>query len=144
MSNSVLVEEASGLLVEIRNGTTVLETAPDQELLVVDGGQPVVAEQVTVNEVTESSVTATVIETLYVLPTEQVPEEEQVYAKRVDFVSDLLIYRGEAPVGSLESSSVWRIRRITLGLDDDVTEEWADGDANFDNVWDNRGSLTYI
>lgn len=70
-------------------------------------------------------------------------EDELTYAKRVDFVNDDIIYRGEATVGSLENSAVWRIRKITLSVDGDVKEEWADGSAAFAYVWDNRQSLSY-
>lgn len=72
-----------------------------------------------------------------------IPEEEMPYSKRTDFASESLIYRGEAAPGSEESSPVWRIRRLTISVDDDVTEEWADGDANFDNVWADRIALNY-
>lgn len=70
-------------------------------------------------------------------------EEEMAYAKRTDFATESLIYRGEAAVGSATSASVWRIRRLTLAADDDVTEEWAGGTAEFDKIWDDRASLTY-
>lgn len=77
----------------------------------------------------------------------QVVEDGQMpYAKRTDFVdASNLIYRGEATVGSAESASVWRIRRLTIDVnsDDDVTEEWQDGNANFDNVWDDRAAGSY-
>jgi len=72
-----------------------------------------------------------------------VSEEDMAYAKRVDFVSELLLYRGEAVPGAATNTATWRIRRVTLGVDNDVTEEWADGNANFDNVWDNRLLLSY-
>jgi hypothetical protein len=65
------------------------------------------------------------------------------YAKQTDFVTDSLIYRGEAAVGSLTSAAAWRIRKLVLGIDGDVSETWADGDANFDNIWDDRISLSY-
>lgn len=71
------------------------------------------------------------------------PEEEVAQAKRVDFITDTLLYRGEADPGKLDSESAWRIRRITIGPDDDVTEEWADGSANYNKVWDNRLGYTY-
>lgn len=72
-------------------------------------------------------------------------EEFAVYAKRVDFVSDNLLYRGEAAVGSADSEAVWRIRRITFGaIDGDVTEQWAGGTADFDKAWADRLSLTYV
>lgn len=74
-----------------------------------------------------------------------VVEDDVMYAKRVDFVSDDLLYRGEAAVGSLPSGAVWRIRRIAFNpLDGDVIEQWAEGNANFDKAWDDRASLVYV
>lgn len=70
-------------------------------------------------------------------------EEDMVYAKQTDFVTDALIYKGEAVVGSSTASAVWRIRRLVLGVDGDVSETWASGNANFDKIWDNRASLIY-
>ena len=70
-------------------------------------------------------------------------EEEMKYAERVDFASSTVIYRGEAAPGASEGAAVWRVRRMVLGLDNDVTTTWADGNADFDNVWTNRASLGY-
>lgn len=72
-----------------------------------------------------------------------ISEDDIVYSKRVDFVTDNLLYRGEALVGTSEAASLWRIRRVTIGVDGDVTEVWASGTANFDKVWDNRLLLIY-
>ena len=72
-----------------------------------------------------------------------VSEEDVMYSKRVDFITDLELYRGEAAVGSSESSAVWRIRKVTLAIDGDVAEKWASGTALFDKVWADRASLTY-
>lgn len=69
---------------------------------------------------------------------------EIVFSKRTDIVNDNLIYKGEAYVGSSSANPVWRIRRLTISVDGDVTEEWADGNSNFDNIWNDRGNLTYI
>lgn len=69
--------------------------------------------------------------------------EEMAYAKRIDWISETVLYKGEALPGALPSEAAWRIRRITLASDDDVTEEWAGGSAEFTNIWDNRGSLSY-
>lgn len=69
--------------------------------------------------------------------------EEEVYSKRVDFINDNLLYKGEAAVGALESATVWRIRKIVIGSDGDVTETYADGDANFDNAWTDRLTKVY-
>ena len=52
-------------------------------------------------------------------------------------------YLGKAQVGSATSAAVWQIQKLTFGIDGDVTITWADGNAAFDNVWDNRASLSY-
>lgn len=71
-------------------------------------------------------------------------DEEMPYSKRVDFITDDELYKGEAAVGSSESSPAWRIRKLTIGLDGDVTEIWADGNSNYDNIWTNRLTYSYI
>lgn len=70
-------------------------------------------------------------------------EEDIVYSKRIDFINDNLLYKGEAAVGSSESNPVWRIRKIVVGADGDVTEVWAGGTADFTNSWINRASYIY-
>lgn len=74
-----------------------------------------------------------------------IPESEMVYAERVDFIGDTLIYRGEATAGTLDADPLWRIRRLTVNpaSDDDITTEWADGVSTFNKVWDDRASLGY-
>lgn len=69
--------------------------------------------------------------------------EEMPYSKRTDVVSDSLLYRAEALPGAQDDAAVWRIRRIEIGSDGDVIEKWADGNALFDNVWNDRSQLTY-
>jgi hypothetical protein len=70
-------------------------------------------------------------------------EEESVYSKRIDFISETVLYKGEAAVGALEGAGVWRIRKITIANDNDVTETWAGGTANFDKAWADRATLIY-
>lgn len=70
-------------------------------------------------------------------------EDDIMYSKRVDFVTDTELYRGEATTGSSENSAVWRIRKLVIAIDGDVTETWASGNANFDKVWADRASLSY-
>ena len=65
-----------------------------------------------------------------------------VYSKRIDFISDNELYKGEAQVGTTEASSGWRIRRVVIAQDGDVAETWAGGTANFDKQWSDR--LIYI
>lgn len=73
-----------------------------------------------------------------------VAEEDVAYAKRIDFEdNETVIYKGEADPGTLDSAGTWRIRRLTLNAESDVTEEWADGNADFDNVWSDHLTLTY-
>lgn len=51
-------------------------------------------------------------------------------------------YVGFAEIGSTTSNSVWRVMRIVEnGNSTSVT--FANGNFNFDNVWDDRASLTY-
>lgn len=58
-----------------------------------------------------------------------------------------VLYKGEANPGTANSSALWRIQRITITTDvggnDDVTIEWASGSASFNQVWDDRASLSY-
>ena len=50
-------------------------------------------------------------------------------------------YIGQAAIGSDESQAVWQIKKVdeTSG----IVITYADGDANYNNIWDNRTSLTY-
>lgn len=99
---------------------------------------------------TESSVlierpTSTLLVTGLVGPAgaDGLSEEEMVYSKRVDFVTDNELYKGEALVGSSENLPAWRVRKIIIGNDGDVTETWASGNALFDKVWSDRSTLIY-
>ena len=69
--------------------------------------------------------------------------EEVAQAKRVDFITDTLLYRGEAAPGTSESEPYWRLRRIIIGSDNDVTEEWAQGNAEYNKIWNNRLVYSY-
>ena len=69
--------------------------------------------------------------------------EEELYSKRIDFISDSILYKGEAEVGSSENSSSWRIRKIEIYPDGDISETWANGTANTTHIWSNRLSYTY-
>lgn len=58
-----------------------------------------------------------------------------------------IIYKGEATAGELLSAATWRIQQITVTTDgggnDDIGILWADGDTDFNNVWDDRLGLSY-
>ena len=51
-------------------------------------------------------------------------------------------YLGYADAGSLTSAPLWAIKKIDE-VSNDVAITWADGNTNFDNIWDNRLTLTY-
>lgn len=70
-------------------------------------------------------------------------EGEDVLAKRVDFVGEDIIYKAEAPVGTTDGSALWRIRKITIAVDGDVSETWASGNSTFNKIWTDRLTYTY-
>lgn len=71
----------------------------------------------------------------------QVNQIYQDYILKIDDSHQHITYIGQARPGSLSSQAVWRIKRVDASSGVDVT--FADGNANFDNVWDNRASLNY-
>lgn len=83
----------------------------------------------------------------------KVAEEEVKLAERLDFVITgsgageiTTLYVGRAATGSVDSAAVWSVSRsvIESGLDNDTVTTWADGNADFDNIWDDRLTLTYV
>ncbi len=52
------------------------------------------------------------------------------------------IYCGYAPIGTAPSAAGWAILKI-WNVGNIISYLWADGNRNFDNVWDNRSALTY-
>lgn len=60
----------------------------------------------------------------------------------IDEVDGNTTYIALAKVGAVTSDPVWQIRKVYKVAS--VTKFlYADGNALFDNVWDNRASLTY-
>lgn len=66
-------------------------------------------------------------------------------ATRIDFITDDLVYRGTAIPGSLDSSPVWAITKITFDTPNngDVIAIWANGSNVANQIWDNHLFLTY-
>jgi hypothetical protein len=62
---------------------------------------------------------------------------------RINSSNSLISYLGEAEPGSNTGNAVWRVRRITETSTGEVRVDWADGNGNFDNIFDNRESLSY-
>ena len=67
------------------------------------------------------------------------PVSSYAYAMQLD-EGATYTYVGEAVPGTLTSAGSWRIKRLTNASGALL---WADGNASFDNVWDNRASLSY-
>lgn len=67
------------------------------------------------------------------------------YATRYDqdAATPTFAYLGKAPVGTATSAAAWQVQKLVFGVDGDVEVTWADGNAAFDNVWDDRASLSY-
>lgn len=58
--------------------------------------------------------------------------------------SDNMIYLGKAIPGTATATAAWQIRKMTYDGSDNLTViELADGNDDFDNIWDNRAALSY-
>lgn len=53
-------------------------------------------------------------------------------------------YLGKSVTGSVTSGAVWQVRRLSFDGAGGVRIYWADGNGEYDNVWDNRASLQYL
>jgi hypothetical protein len=60
----------------------------------------------------------------------------------VDESNSNVVYKGFANPGALTTQPVWAIQKITNsgGI---LSYQWADGNKNFDNIWNNRKTLPY-
>jgi hypothetical protein len=62
-----------------------------------------------------------------------------------DPASSTVTYMGLAAPGTATSAALWQISKITFdGSGNFLSQKWADGNGNLDNVWDDRASLTYV
>lgn len=66
----------------------------------------------------------------------------ELKAFRLDADSPTVQYLGYAAARTATNAAAWQIKRLTIS-GESVIAEWADGDVEFDNVWDNRASLNY-
>lgn len=72
--------------------------------------------------------------------TAKLVELQNNYAVRTE-TSGSVTYVGKAEVGSASSSAKWQIQKIDETSGTVIT--WADGNALFDNIWDDRATLSY-
>ena len=70
--------------------------------------------------------------------------EAPALIQRTDYnASNLPIYIGLAVPTSLASAAVWQIRKLTYTGNNVTLIEFADGNTEMDNIWDNRVSASY-
>lgn len=69
--------------------------------------------------------------------------EDKRLTVRLDEVSDALFYVGKALIGKVDSDPNWLIvRYTTTGVV--LKSEYANGSEAFDQVWNDRTTLTYV
>jgi hypothetical protein len=64
------------------------------------------------------------------------------YVPRVDNSNPVYLYIGMALPSANPASAVWQIKRFDISAG--LIGAYADGNADFDNVWNDRNALTYI
>jgi hypothetical protein len=74
-------------------------------------------------------------------PSNPLPTSAPTLTPMLDDSADPVLYVGEAQPGVATSAPLWRIKRVDVSAG--AITAWADSDANFDNVWDDRVSLSY-
>ncbi len=57
--------------------------------------------------------------------------------------SNLTEYLGKAVPGTATSAATWQIKKLIYSGNYVIEILFADGDGDFDNVWDNHASLSY-
>ena len=73
-------------------------------------------------------------------------EIQSNYTKRFDIqdTDSTKIFIGYASHGTATNVASWQIKLITLDANGvPVSLQWADSDEAFDNIWNNRTSLSY-
>ncbi|MBA2611303.1 MAG: hypothetical protein H0U95_04975 [Bacteroidetes bacterium] len=60
----------------------------------------------------------------------------------IDESNPNVIYKGFASPAAITQDAVWAIQRVSINAEI-CSYQWADGNKNFDNVWNNRATLIY-
>ncbi len=66
-----------------------------------------------------------------------------VYATRVDVASSTVTYIGKTYAGNSPAVAEWRIQRMTSDPSGSLVIEYANGSTAYDQVWNDRASLSY-
>lgn len=69
-------------------------------------------------------------------------EDASNFTTKIDSADAATTYIGKALLGTVTSDNKWQIKKISV--DENVTTiSFANGDDDFNQIWDNRASLTY-
>ena len=139
------IGEETYLFYDIVSGSLrIWDGTPGGQLLAGGGGAS------SLNDLTDVDLTTTaplVGEHLEWNGTDWIPGEagavEIATTIRDDYITDYLMYRGDATPGSLEADSVWRLQKIVTDVNGDVTVTFANGDSDFIYIWNDRLTYTY-
>lgn len=124
---TVVTEDNSTIVQAVDNDVNIVEIS-DNNIVIYEQSEPVLIESV------QQGPTG---------PQGPAGGEEVPLAKQVDFITDNEMYIGEANPGTASNSAAWRIKYVVIAGDGDVAVTWADGNDNFDNIWDNRLTYSY-
>lgn len=64
--------------------------------------------------------------------------------ERYAYSGNNIVYIGKTRPGSSPESAKWQICRLYYTGTNPVQKRWANGDAKFDKVWDNRAAYSYV
>lgn len=69
----------------------------------------------------------------------------EIYTKVLDYdASNNILYSGEALPGSGKAAAVWQIKKYLYDASSNLTDiQYANGNKNYTNVWNDRASLSY-
>lgn len=62
---------------------------------------------------------------------------------REDESQPSVVYKGYAVANANTYDALWAIQKISR-IDNQIIYEWADGNENYDNIWDNRYAIQYF
>ena len=79
---------------------------------------------------------------LRIVPGLVVVNQDAVELLRTDVAGAGVTYNGYALTGTLNTANSWKIARVTV-VGAITTIEYADGNSGFDNIWNDRATLTY-
>ena len=128
--------------VPITNNTSFISTKNTETVVSLSALESAVI-LISTNTVLVETPISTVLVTGIIGPKGESSEDLDMYSKRVDTISDNEMYIGEAAVGTPESSLAWRIRKVVITPEGDISETWANGTSLFNKDWSDRLSLTY-